>query len=133
MAALYYEPQPMGYVRSQRSVPTRQTRPVSRVEETGLGIRTTGKKFETRIIGSRCRGGESGLALESELARGLDREPVPELGAGMGLALEPELAPMTSHSAQPCPPKLPGISSRFLLEMKLQVAGTVLSCEYPTR
>ena len=63
---------------------------------------------------------------EWELARALDREQVivPEAGPALGMALD--LAPMTSHRAPLRPSKLPGISSRILLEMEMQypVAST---------
>jgi hypothetical protein len=48
---------------------------------------------------------------------------VPELMLALAPELDPqwelewESAPTTSHIAQPCQPKLPGISSLFLLEM----------------
>jgi hypothetical protein len=63
--------------------------------------------------------------LESSLPQGaaLAPEPVPELMLALAPELDPqwelewESAPTTSHIAQPCQPKLPGISSLFLLEM----------------
>src|SRR5271163_2712854 len=61
------------------------------------------------------------LGLESELAR-------EELGAvlefELGLKLELGSAPTTSRIAQPHQPKLPGISSRFLLRMHVPVVAS---------
>src|ERR1017187_2577140 len=56
------------------------------------------------------------LELEYQRARALESgwEFEPELGLGPELALE--FAPTTPHTARQRRPKLPGISSRFLLE-----------------
>jgi hypothetical protein len=70
-------------------------------------------------------------ALESERVHRPEFGPAFELGRlaelepESGLALEP--APMTSHTARLRRPKLPGISSRFLLEMQMPASSCLFS------
>src|SRR5258708_39065442 len=66
LAAFHHKPQPTGRVQAQRSIPTRQARPVSGVKKTGFGVRTTGKQFETRILDRRRGNGGSEWRLELE-------------------------------------------------------------------
>ena len=112
---------------AQRSIPSGQSGPVSGIEKPASAY-VPPTKSSMRGYWARAAGWLL-AALEYRPGSGSDGGRSLRRGGSLSSGLELELAlwpaPTTSHTAQPLRPKLPGISSRFLLEtMQYPVAST---------